>query len=310
MKLSRIPFILLVLAAPIAAQNDNAPFFVEESGQSFWRLDEAVRSIGGGEGTITIGPGAIRQCAVQTDGVITYRAAKPGTAVFDGVACEGKAALVLRGRGARVDGLIFQNLRVPDRNGAGIRFEKGTLEVENSIFRNSEQGILTHADPAMQLVVDRSTFSGLGGCPDGLCSHSIYAGDIGSITVTRTRFERGTGGHYLKSRAARAEINGNSFDDSRGITTNYMIDLPNGASGQIAGNIFVQGRNKENYSAFIAIGAEGASHSSAGLLIADNEASFATGVDRQSTFVANWTADAVRIGRNQLAAGLKVSDRR
>src|SRR3546814_8146658 len=45
-------------------------------------------------------------------------------AIFDGVTCEGKAALVLRGDGARVDGVVFQNMRVPDGNGAGIRSEE------------------------------------------------------------------------------------------------------------------------------------------------------------------------------------------
>ena len=35
-----------------------------------------------------------------------------------------------------------------------------------------------------------------------------------------------------------------------------MIDLPAGAQGIIANNWFVQGRDKENYSAFIALGAE------------------------------------------------------
>jgi DNA-binding transcriptional LysR family regulator len=36
-----------------------------------------------------------------------------------------------------------------------------------------------------------------------------------------------------------------------------MIDLPNGAAGRIAGNWFVQGADKENHSAFIAVAAEG-----------------------------------------------------
>ena len=63
-----------------------------------------------------------------------------------------------------------------------------------------------------------------------------------------------------------------SFDDSRGKTTNYMIDLSNGATGSIARNTFVQGENKENYSAFIMVAPEGTEHSSAGLSITQNEA--------------------------------------
>ena len=51
-----------------------------------------------------------------------------------------------------------------------------------------------------------------------------------------------------------------------------MIDLSNGATGTIARNIFVQGGNKENYSAFIMVAPEGVEHSSAGLAVTDNEA--------------------------------------
>jgi len=32
---------------------------------------------------------------------------------------------VLRGAAAHVEGLVFQNFQVPDRNGSGIRLDKG-----------------------------------------------------------------------------------------------------------------------------------------------------------------------------------------
>ncbi len=309
-----LPFAALAIAAPLAAplfaQSERPSFRVDESNRSFWRLDEAVKSIGDGEGTITIAPGTFEDCSVQTEGSITYQAAQPGTVIFDGMTCEGKAALVFRGRAARVEGIIFQNMKVADRNGAGIRLEKGDLEVENSIFRNSEQGILTGPEHSSNVSIDRTTFSGLGGCPNDVCSHSAYIGEIASLKVTRSRFERGTGGHYLKSRAARSLIADNSFDDTRGRTTNYMIDLPAGSIGSITGNMFVQGKDKENYSAFIAVGAEQRTNPSAGLVIANNDARFAPGVDRTSTFVADWTHEPLKIGANRLGPGLKVSDRR
>ena len=188
--------------------------------------------------------------------------------------------------------------------------ERGDLSVVNSVFRNSEQGILTNDDRSATISIDRSTFSGLGGCPEGMCSHSIYIGDIGSLTVRSCRFERGTGGHYVKSRAARAEISDNSFDDTRGSETNYMIDLPAGAIGTISHNEFVQGRSKENYSAFIAVGAETINHPSDGLSITANRAEIAPGIDRRSTFVANWTRDVLRLSANQLGAGIKPYDER
>ena len=137
--------------------------------------------------------------------------------VFDGVACEGKGALVLGGESARVEGITFQNIRVEDRNGAGIRLEAGDLLVRESLFRDGENGILVASDSSGTVRVDQSTFSELGGCPENVgCSHSIYNSGGGTLIVTRSRFERGTGGHYVKSRGTRIEVTDSSFDDSQG----------------------------------------------------------------------------------------------
>ena len=174
-----------------------------------------------------------------------------------------------------------------------------------------EQGILTAHDPNIRLRIDKSTFTRLGTCEgDGGCAHSIYTGEIGETAVTRSRFEAGTGGHYVKSRAARTIVEDSSFDDANGRGTNYMIDLPNGGNGRIVRNWFVQGRDKENWSAFIAVGAEQANYSSDGLVIADNDARLAPGLSRSPAFVADWTGDRLDIGNNELGAGLKPFERR
>ena len=305
---------LVAIAFPTAAvlaQQDAARFTVVETGQTFDRLQLAVDAIGDSRGTIAIAPGRYADCAVQSAGHVSYMSAEPGAAVFDGRTCEGKAALVLRGRGAEVSGLVFQNMRVPDFNGAGIRLEQGDLTVAESWFRDSEQGILTGDDGRGRIVVDRSTFTRLGTC-DGAagCAHSIYTGEYGHLRVTRSRFEEGRGGHYLKSRARRVDVAGSSFDDAGGRGTNYMIDLPEGAVGQISNNWFVQGLDKENYSAFIAVAAEGRERSSAGLAILGNDARFAPGVDRSSVFVADWSGDPLNLGENALGPGLKRFERR
>src|SRR5690606_29753265 len=114
----------------------------------------------------------------------------------------------------------------------------------------SQQGILTGETPNGRIVIDKSTFTRLGTCEGwGGCAHSLYIGDYGSLRITRSRFEQGRGGHYVKARTARTEIASSSFDDTGGRGTNYMIDLPAGGTGQITNNWFVQGTNKENYSA-------------------------------------------------------------
>jgi hypothetical protein len=295
----------------VPAFADAAPNIVVETGRGYQRLQDAVDAIGGGRGTIRFAPLAFADCAVQERGDVTYVAAAPGQSVLEGVACEGKAALVLRGRSARVEGMVFADIHVADKNGAGIRLEHGDLAVSQSWFRDSEEGILTGDDPAGSIVVDKSTFTRLGTCEGGGgCAHSLYVGNYGSLTVLRSRFEAGRGGHYVKTRSARVTVRDCSFDDTRGEATNYMIDLSSGSTGQIADNWFVQGRDKENYSAFIAVGAEGHDHSANGLDIEGNTARFAPGVSRESTFVADWSGDRLAIGENTLGTGLKRFDRR
>ncbi len=281
-------------------------FTVVESGQRFANLQDAVNAIGNGRGTIRIQPGTYRQCAVQEGGVIVYEAPEPGSVTFMARACEGKAAFVLRGIGAEIRGITFSNIKVPDGNGAGIRLEKGALNVAHARFQNSEQGILTADDPQSRIYITRSTFSGLGTCENSAgCAHSIYIGNYGSLTVRESRFERGMGGHYVKARSAQVVIENNSFDDANGKGTNYMIDLPAGSVGRIADNWFVQGRDKENYSAFIALGAEDLLHPSDGLAVEGNEARFVPGLSRSSVFLADWTASQVAMKGNKIAAGIK-----
>jgi len=296
----------LILAAPAAAQGGGS-FVVD--GRGYRTLEDALGANMGRDITVTIAPGVYRECAVQTSDRVTYRAAQPGTAIFDGVACEGKAALVLRGKGATVDGIVFRNMRVGDGNGSGIRHEIGDLAVTNSMFLDSQEGILGDSreyQPNGRVVIDRSTFSGLGQCdetPD--CAHSIYLGASGFITVTNSRFERGRGGHYVKVRAPRVQIEGNSFDDSQGTRTNYAIDLPEGSTGAITGNTFVQGKAKENWGAFIAVAAEARKYRSGGLRIEGNEARLAPGQTKSPAFVANGSRERLAIGANTLGAGVR-----
>lgn len=303
--------VAVIPLAALMAQDSRRPFTVAESGREYATLQEAVNAIGSGRGTIRIAPGVYRQCAVQDAGLVRYEAATPGTATLAGEPCQGKAALVLDGDGAEIDGLVFADIRVPDRNGAGIRLQTGTLAVSQSWFRDSEQGILTANGVDSEVTIDKSTFTRLGTCEgEGGCAHSVYMGDYGSLRVTRSRFEEGRGGHYVKSRAARTLIADSSFDDSGGRGTNYMIDLPNGGGGAITGNWFVQGRDKENWSALIAVGAEDAVYSADGLAIAGNDARLAPGLSRTTAFVADWTGDCLAMGENRLANGIEAFERR
>ena len=113
-------------------------------------------------------------------------------------------------------------------------------------FRDSEEGILSGDDPAASVLIEQSTFTRLGRCDRGLsCAHSVYFGGIGQVIVRNSRFEAGSGGHYVKSRSVHIDVVDSSFDDSAGHGTNYMIDVSNGATGVIRGNWFVGGPTRK-----------------------------------------------------------------
>ena len=291
----------------LQAQRPSGRFTVAETAESFGTLQDAVNAIGRGSGTIRIAPGVYGECAVQEAGRVAYVAERRGESIFDGGACEGKATLVLEGRSARVEGLVFTRVRVPDGNGAGIRLQDGDLDVSYTLFSDGQSGILSHNGPPGAIRIDHSTFSGLG---EGDGVHSIYIGHYGSLSVTNCRFERGRGGHYVKSRAPRIEVLNSSFDDSQGRRTNYLIDLSNGAAGRIAGNVFVQGTGKENYTTMITVAPEGAENRSAGLAIEDNDASVAPGFRWSTAFVGDWSGERLAIRNNRLGPRIEMFARR
>ena len=146
---------------------------------------------------------------------------------------------------------------------------------------------------------DHSTFAGLGQCRTDNCSHSLYLITSGSVSVTNSRFERGTGGHYAKIRASQVRVEGNSFDDSAGHQTSYLLDLPNGGTGTVRGNTFVQGKDKDNSSTLIAVAAEIRMYPTAGLAIDGNTASLAPGAVK-AAFVTDWSHPPLAIGANRL----------
>jgi hypothetical protein len=130
------------------------------------------------------------------------------------------------------------------------------------------------------------------------------------VTITRSRFERGRGGHYVKLRSPRVEIVDNSFDDTAGRKTNYMIDLPEGATGRIAGNVFVQGTHKENWTGMVVVAAEQRKFRSAGLVVEGNTASVAPGQAKSPAFVANASGERLAVGENRLGAGIRAYEAR
>ena len=161
----------------------------------------------------------------------------------DGNAAESKAIWVIKGNDCIVFGIDFRDCRVPDRNGAGIRAEGTNLTVTRCAFRKNQDGILAGNNLNSTILVEYSEFE-QSGAGDGL-SHAIYINHIKAF-IFRFNYSHATEvGHECKSRAHFNYIAYNrlSNEDGRG---SRNLDLPNGGTSVVIGNIFHKGANAEN----------------------------------------------------------------
>lgn len=174
--------------------------------------------------------------------------------IASGASAEGKAIWVIRGGQITVENIEFRDARVPDRNGAGIRFEAGHLTVRNCKFENNENGILSAGGADMRLDIENSEF-GHNGAGDGR-SHNIYIGEIQRLRVSGSYFHHARVGHLLKSRAAENHVLYNRLTDETGGRASYELEFPNGGIAYVMGNIIEQGSQTENAN-IISYAAEG-----------------------------------------------------
>ncbi len=173
--------------------------------------------------------------------------------IADGASAESKAIFVVRGDGVRIENLAFVGARVEDRNGAGIRLEKGSLHIAGCHFEDNENGILTGNDDGIQVVIDRCSFVA-NGAGDGL-SHDLYVGAIGKLTVGSSYFARARVGHLFKSRARENIVTYCRLSGEDG-SSSYELEFPNGGAARVIGCLIQQGPRSEN-EAIVSYGAEG-----------------------------------------------------
>jgi hypothetical protein len=217
-------------------------------------IAEAARLAQDGD-TVEVQAGEYRgDVAVWRQKELTIRAVG-GRAVLhaDGQHAEGKAIWVIRNGEFVIEGFDFVGTRVPDGNGAGIRFERGKLTVRDSRFLDNQMGLLTGNDRSAVLVVERCEFSGPS---DGArWYHNLYVGQIDKLTVTGSWSHSARKGHLLKTRARENHILHNILSDGNG-TASYELEFPNGGEAQVVGNLIEQSKHSANR-VIVSYGAEG-----------------------------------------------------
>ena len=245
----------------LTAQTATAPGTVWRvgAGKPISRIADAVQRAADGD-TIEIEPGVyagdvavIHQRRLSLVGLGSGPQDRPRL-VAAGKHAEGKAIWVVRNGDIRVTNLHFEGARVADRNGAGIRFEKGHLRLTQCSFMDNQNGVLTGNDIDSKLTIKDSDFGEAPTNPGSL-PHLLYVGRIGQVGIHGSRFRAGHEGHLIKSRARRTSLLGNVLDDGPTGQASYEIDLPEGGEALIEDNTVVQSAGTQN-TVMLAYGAE------------------------------------------------------
>lgn len=184
-----------------------------------------------------------------------------------GAHAQGKGLFVTTGRRQRIEGFDLIGCTVPDRNGAGIRLEAGTLTLVDCGFRDNENGLLSGNDEAIELDIVDCEFGPIQ--PREGKTHNLYVGAIGRLAVTGSYFHHGLHGHLLKSRAALNHVLYNRLSDEVGGRASYELEFPNGGVAVVMGNLIMQSSTTENPHV-ISFGVEGATWPRQALYLVNN----------------------------------------
>jgi hypothetical protein len=269
-------------------------------------LAKVLREAGDGD-RIDIAAGEYRgQVGVIQQKNLTLRGIG-GRPVFkaDGRSAEGKAILVVRNGQVRIENIEFRGARVPDGNGAGIRFEHGQLTVVRCAFFDNQNGILTANFSDAELTVQDSEF---GQAPrDATLPHLLYVGRIARFTLSGSRFGGGTNGHLVKSRARESIVRYNQLVDGVGGQAAYELEFPNGGRAWVIGNVIGQSATTSN-PVVMSFGAEGTDDRPQGLFVVNN--TFINEGLKPALFlrVHDLGKPVERVVANNLYVGLGVSD--
>jgi hypothetical protein len=266
MKPSLPPLILLGLVF-IIGQLHAATLFVGPT-RTIKTPSGAVSSVKAGD-TVVIDSGAYaNETATWRVDNLTLRGAKKFAHVIaPATISNGKAIWVVQGNNTTVENIEFSNASVPDQNGAGIRIEGGNITIRNCYFHDNEDGILGGDGANCNVVIENSEFA-RNGFGDGY-SHNLYIGHAAGLTFRFNYSHHAKIGHTLKSRALVNYILYNRIMDEADGTASYEIDLPNGGTSCIIGNIVQQGPATDNPT-IICYGEEGLSNGGKDLYLVNN----------------------------------------
>ncbi len=211
-----------------------------------------------------------------------------------------------------VENLELMGAQIPSaagENGAGLRIQSNGVVVTNCYIHDNQNGILSGpltAGTGTQ-TIDHTEFANnsLGmGCTDGNgCTHNLYIGHYAKLIFqfNYTHTAGSDSGHLLKSRALESDIlynriTGETGDDS------FEVDLPNGGTGILVGNVIEKGPSSGNTSVSLNYGEEGLGTGTNVLYIANN--TFVNDSSASTTFIKIASGGMLGAAKDNIFSGM------
>lgn len=270
-------------------------------GQDYGSLEEVQDTISEGD-ILEIVPGTYRDCAsFYVDNIIIRPKGWPNhedKVRFQDVTCQGKGIFVIEGDNIRIDALEFVNAKVPDLNGAGIRFNGKRLSVYDSYFYKNEMGIMTNGHPEADILIANSVFESNGKMPPRW-GHGLYVNESKRLRVIDSLFIKQKTGHHIKSRAEYTEVTGNEIADGMDGNASYAIDISIGGSVLIENNVIQKGPLSDNITTAICIACEGGTNVSEDIIVKNNTFTNDT-ASNKVVFLRNLTSTKEQVLDNKI----------
>lgn len=210
----------------------------------FKRIQQAIDASASGD-AVLIEPGVYEQCFIVPRGkalTIEGKGAHLRRAV-----CDGRGAMVIRGRGTVIDGIECSNMHFGGSNMACVRGELGgvgELTIRNAYIHDSVMGVLADTtarnsdNPTSVVRIENSRFERNGIDSQG---HNIYCSKgTGRCIVDGNKIGLVSGGHAVKVGGAENIVTNNKIALLSG-TGSQVINVQLGGKCTISDNVIEKG---------------------------------------------------------------------
>jgi hypothetical protein len=240
------------------------------TGKEFETLGGAAKSARDGD-VVEIFPGTYTGGVAlwpQSDLIVRGVGERPRV-IAGGKSIEHRDVWLFTGDNVVIENVDISGARSPWKNGAGIRHTGSGLTLRHVFLHDNENGVLTsnRYPDTNTILVEYSEFAN-NGDNEGF-AHNLYIGRSKRFEFRYSYSHGSKGGHLLKSRAQENHVTYNRLTDEQGGRSSYIIDIPEGGTSYIVGNVIEQGSETLNHGIFSFAG-ESSDHPDNRLVIVNN----------------------------------------